>query len=220
MPNSQLAILLIGAYVAGGIPFGLIVARSRGVDIRKAGSGNVGATNVGRVLGKKWGILVFLLDMGKGACVSIVAGQMTRSVVFSTSAGRDWIWLGAGAACIIGSMFPVYLNFRGGKGVAASLGVLLGIYPFLTLPGLLALVLWAFIVKFSGYVSLGSLCAAGLLPIGFLGMSRLASWPLEVHYPLLCLLITMATLVFIRHRDNIRRLIAGTENRIGEARAQ
>lgn len=215
MPISQLAILLVGAYLMGSIPFGLVVSRLHGVDIRKAGSGNVGATNVGRVLGKKWGILVFLLDVGKGITVSLVTGAMTDSLEFSSVAVRDWIWLGAGAICVIGGMFPFYLRFRGGKGVAASLGVILGVYPYLTLPGLLALVLWAIVVKFSGYVSLGSLCAAAFLPVGFAVMSRIAAWPLAEHYPLLCLLITIALLVIARHRDNIRRLLAGTENRIG-----
>mgnify|MGYP002623896993 FL=1 len=151
--------------------------------------------------------------------MSLVVASLTNTVEFQTGALRDWIWLGAGATCVIGGMFPFYLKFRGGKGVAASLGVILGIYPYLTLPGLLALVLWGVVVRFTGFVSLGSLCAAAFLPIGFAVMSRLAAWPLSDHYPLLCLLVTIALLVIARHRDNIRRLLAGTENRIGRIRS-
>ncbi|GMU32517.1 MAG: glycerol-3-phosphate acyltransferase [Planctomycetia bacterium] len=214
MPQSELVTLLVAAYLVGGIPFGLIIARHRGVDLRKAGSGNVGATNVGRVLGKKWGVLVFILDLGKGALVSIVAAKMASSHSESETM-RDWIWLACGASCIVGSVFPVYLRFQGGKGVAASLGVVLGIYPYLTLPGLLALALWVIVVKVSGYVSLASLSAAVFLPLGYTVMAWFAPWPLSVHYPLLALQATLSVLVFIRHRENIRRLLAGTENRIG-----
>ncbi|OQZ05700.1 MAG: acyl-phosphate glycerol 3-phosphate acyltransferase [Planctomycetes bacterium UTPLA1] len=214
MPQSELVTLLVAAYLVGGIPFGLIIARHRGVDLRKAGSGNVGATNVGRVLGKKWGVLVFILDLGKGALVSIVAAKMASSHSESETM-RDLIWLACGASCIVGSVFPVYLRFQGGKGVAASLGVVLGIYPYLTLPGLLALALWVIVVKVSGYVSLASLSAAVFLPLGYTVMAWFAPWPLSVHYPLLALQATLSVLVFIRHRENIRRLLAGTENRIG-----
>lgn len=214
MPQSELVTLLVAAYLVGGIPFGLIIARHRGVDLRKAGSGNVGATNVGRVLGKKWGVLVFILDLGKGALVSIVAAKMASSHSESETM-RDWIWLACGASCIVGSVFPVYLRFQGGKGVAASLGVILGIYPYLTLPGLLAFALWVIVVKASGYVSLASLSAAVFLPLGYTVMAWFAPWPLSVHYPLLALQATLSVLVFIRHRENIRRLLAGTENRIG-----
>lgn len=214
MPQSELVTLLVAAYLVGGIPFGLIIARHRGVDLRKAGSGNVGATNVGRVLGKKWGVLVFILDLGKGALVSIVAAKLASSHSESETM-RDWVWLACGASCIVGSIFPIYLRFQGGKGVAASLGVILGIYPYLTLPGLLAFALWVIVVKASGYVSLASLSAAVFLPLGYTVMAWFAPWPLSVHYPLLALQATLSVLVFIRHRENIRRLLAGTENRIG-----
>lgn len=216
MPRMELVTLLVAAYLVGGIPFGLIIARRRGVDLRKVGSGNVGATNVGRVLGKKWGVLVFILDLSKGALVSVVAAQVAASQSESETM-RDWTWLACGASCIIGSVFPVYLRFQGGKGVAASLGVILGIYPYLTLPGLLAFALWVIVVKVSGYVSLASLSAAGFLPLGYAIMACYAPWPLSVHYPLVALQATLTVLVFIRHRENIRRLLAGTENRIGRA---
>lgn len=215
--DRQVAILIVTSYLLGSVPTGLLVARSRGVDIRKQGSGNFGATNVGRVLGRKWGILVFLLDIGKGAMATAVAGVLTGHLAPSPvdPFWRNIIWLGTGIACVLGNVFPVFLGFRGGKGVATSLGVMLGIYPYLTLPALSAFVVWAIVVKFSRYVSLGSLVAAVFVPGCFVLMAKLANWPLSEHYPLLALLVLVAILVFVRHRTNIARLISGTENRIG-----
>ncbi len=213
----QLAILLLGSYLLGSIPFGLIIARLRGVDIRRLGSGNAGATNVGRVMGRPWGLLVLLLDAGKGATAVLVAGwwlnRPNQDAVILSIAGRDLIWLGAGALCVLGNILPVFSAFRGGKGVATSLGVVLGIHPFLTYPGLAAIVLWAVVVRLSGYVSLGSIVAAASLPIGFVVASALTGWPLSQHYPLLALTIALSGTVLIRHRSNIARLLAGTENR-------
>lgn len=230
IPAWQLIFLLIGAYLLGSIPFGLLVGRMQGLDIRRHGSGNVGATNVGRVLGRKWGVLVLILDMSKGAAATIAAGLLTSDTAATALSGvsaashpdalaRNLIWLGTGLACVLGNVFSVFLGFRGGKGVATSLGVLLGIYPYLTLPGLVAFVLWALVVKFSGYVSLGSVCAAAFLPVGFVGMAYFADWPLNRHYPLLALLIALAALVIYRHRTNIARLLNGTESRIDRSDA-
>jgi len=218
----QTAILLLACYLVGGIPFGLIVSRLKGVDIRKRGSGNLGATNVGRVLGKKWGVFVLLLDASKGACTSI-AGR-----VFLEHSGRldvgdqailcDLIWLGTGLCCVIGNVAPVFLRFKGGKGVATALGVLLGIYPYLTLPALAALVVFAIVVAVGRYISLGSIVAAASLPPAFVAISKFQGWPLADHYPLLGLTFVLAAAVVIRHRSNIGRLIAGTENRLGLAK--
>jgi glycerol-3-phosphate acyltransferase PlsY len=213
-------LILVGAYLIGGIPFGWIVARVKGIDIRKHGSGNVGATNVGRVLGKPYGIGVFALDLAKGASTALAAPPLASAWGTSTDAiAPDWIWLGAGLGCIVGNLFPVYLGFRGGKGVATGAGVILGIYPYLTGPGLMALAIWAVVVKLSRYVSLASMIAAASLPISFLGLSRAASWPLADHYPLLALTIAIAGLVLIRHAANIGRLLSGTESRVGGPRA-
>jgi glycerol-3-phosphate acyltransferase PlsY len=215
----QLLFLFVAAYLLGAIPFGLLVARVKGVDIRRQGSGNVGATNVGRVMGRNWGILVFALDAGKGLFSTLAAAELIRrhptAVWAASPAWSDLVWLGIGAACIVGSVFPVYLRFRGGKGVAASLGVILGVYPYLTWPGVFSLILWAIVVKATGYISLGSIVAASILPITFVALSVLAAWPLSDHYPLLVLCILLAALVLMRHRDNMSRLIAGTENKIG-----
>lgn len=215
----QLVLLCVAAYLLGSVPFGYLIARARGVDIRSKGSGNVGATNIGRVLGRKWGVLVLLLDAGKGLASTAAAAEMIRRHPAAAWAGsaalQDVVWLGTGVACILGSIFPLYLRFRGGKGVAASLGVILGIYPYLTWPGIMALVIWALVVKFTGYVSLGSIVAVAILPIAFAALGPLAGWSLSDHYPLLVLCVLLAFLILVRHRDNIRRLLAGTENKAG-----
>jgi glycerol-3-phosphate acyltransferase PlsY len=213
----QLALLFVGSYVFGSIPFGLVVSRLKGVDIRSRGSGNVGATNVGRVLGRKWGVLVLVLDVTKGALTTVAATVYLAHSADGLGAGgasRDLVLLGAGVCCIVGSIAPVYLRFRGGKGVATSLGVVLGIYPYLTLPGLVTLVVWAIVVKISRYISLGSIVAACVLPIAFVGVGWILDWPLEDHYPLLGLCGVMSAAVLLRHRSNVGRLLAGTENRI------
>ncbi len=217
----QTAILLLACYLVGGIPFGLIVSRLKGVDIRKHGSGNLGATNVGRVLGKKWGLFVLLLDASKGACTS-VAGQAYLEYsgldVGEHAGFCDLIWLGTGLCCVIGNVAPVYLRFKGGKGVATALGVLLGIYPYLTLPALAACAVFAIVVAVSRYISLGSIIGAVCMPPAFLAISKLQGWPLADHYPLLGLTLLLATAVVIRHRTNIGRLLAGTESRLGDAK--
>jgi acyl phosphate:glycerol-3-phosphate acyltransferase len=217
----QLAALLVGAYLLGGVPFGLVVSRLKGVDIRKSGSGNVGATNVARVIGRKWGILVFLLDAAKGASTTVIAtlwlAQIGSDAADFRQLHRDLVLLGVGAAAAIGSIMPVYLRFRGGKGVATSLGVVMGIYPYLTLPGLIVGLVWLVVTGLSKYVSLGSIVAAIALPVVFAVVCRVYGWPLAEHLPLLGLCILLAAAVLIRHRANIARLLAGTESKIGRS---
>ena len=218
----QVILLLVGSYLLGTIPFGLIVSGLKGVDIRKHGSGNLGATNVGRVLGRKWGALVLLLDAGKGASASFGAAAFlshNRGAWLTTPVHGDLILLGCGLACLIGNSAPFYLGFKGGKGVAVSMGVILGIYPYLTLPGLIAGAVWVIMVKASGYVSLGSITAACVLPVAFVGAAGASQWTLADHYPLLGLCLGVAVVVLIRHRANISRLLAGTEHKIGQPRS-
>jgi glycerol-3-phosphate acyltransferase PlsY len=128
---------------------------------------------------------------------------------------RDLVLLVTGLCCVIGSIVPVYLRFRGGKGVGASLGVVVGIFPYLTLPGLMAGIVWAMVTLLTRYISLGSITAALVLPIAFLAMSGVFHWRLSEHYPLLGLCVALSLAVLVRHRANIGRLLAGTENRIG-----
>jgi glycerol-3-phosphate acyltransferase PlsY len=190
----------------GAIPFGLLIARTQGIDIREHGSRNIGATNVWRVLGKKWGLLTFVCDAGKG----MVALGVARSLA-SGMPGEQAALAGVLAAlgCILGHSFPVWLGFKGGKGVATSLGVLLGMMPIASLA---VLVLWGAVFGLSRYVSLASIAAAVALPAvtaALLKMGHLTGW---IHFYFACV---AAFLVIWRHRENIRRLAAGTENRFG-----
>lgn len=212
----QIALLFLASYLVGGIPVGLIVSRMKGVDIRQHGSGNYGATNVGRVLGRKWGVLVLLLDALKGASTSVGAFPFLASLgVIVGGMSRDWIWLGTGLSCVIGNTAPIYLRFKGGKGVATSLGVIVGIYPYLTLPAAAALIVWLLSVFATRYVSLGSILAAITVPVSFVALSWPMEWTLAEHLPLLGLGIAAASVVVFRHRSNIGRLLSGTEPKIG-----
>jgi glycerol-3-phosphate acyltransferase PlsY len=210
----------LGAYLVGSVPWGVLLARSQGVDLRRVGSGNVGATNVSRALGRRWGYLCFLLDLAKGFVPVVLAGWLLGAIGSAVpSALQQLAWLLAGSACILGHVFSLFLRFRGGKGVATSLGVVLGMVPYFTWPGLGAFGVWIVAVLISRYVSLASIVAAGAflaLLAGFNllagGVDRLvALWPMELFAAV------MAGLVIVRHRSNIRRLLDGTEGRIGSA---
>lgn len=188
----------IAAYLFGAIPFGLLVAKSRGVDIRTQGSGNIGATNVFRVLGKGWGIFTFVLDALKG---------FIPAFVFPRMAGLDPEWgVLFGIAAILGHSFPVYLKFKGGKGVATSAGMLLGVAPMAVLVGF---VCWVLCMVISRIVSLSSIVAAIAVAV--------AVWVLDPTALVVNVaLTTLAVLVIWLHRANIRRLLNGTENRFGK----
>jgi glycerol-3-phosphate acyltransferase PlsY len=183
------------AYLAGSLPFGLWIARARGIDIRTVGSGNIGATNVARSLGKKLGALVLLLDAGKGALP--VAGAL-----WLVAEGRlvDWAAAATGLAAVVGHCFPVWLRFRGGKGVATALGVFLVIDPLATLAcvGVFAAsyTLWRI-------ASVGSLLGAAAMP--------LALWWRGAPGPVLGLTAAIVAVIFLRHRDNLTRLREGDE---------
>lgn len=223
---------LLGAYLVGSIPFGLVIGRAKGVDIRDHGSGNVGATNVGRVLGKKLGLTCFVLDVLKGLIPVLAYGLTTdtREVIASGS-GAQWLvapdtpssdptmvallWLAIAAAAVVGHVFPVWLKFKGGKGVATSLGVLLGVFPYLTLPALLGFGVWYLTLKLSRYVGLASVVTAVVVPLFTIGSGLM--WGLERGPIAVFTLVTtlLAALVIFRHRGNIQRIRAGTEPKVG-----
>jgi glycerol-3-phosphate acyltransferase PlsY len=212
-PWLMLAVFVLGAYVLGATPVGFLVARAKGIDIRTRGSGNVGATNVGRVLGRKWGYFCFLLDLLKGLIPTLLAGWLVRAGQVPAPAWQG-VWLAAGLGAILGHVFSFYLRFKGGKGVATSLGVVLGIWPYFTWAGLTAFALWVLFVLVFHYVSLASVVAA----VAFVPLVIAWNWPIWPRlWPLLVFASAMALLILVRHRSNIRRLIAGTENRIGQA---
>ena len=194
-----IVISIIAAYLIGSIPTGLICGRLlKGIDIRDYGSGNIGATNVFRVVGKLPGIIVLIIDILKGF-VPVVMFPYTTGI--SVSEGLFKVLISA--AVISGHNWTVFANFKGGKGIATGAGVFLAISPFST--GI-TLVLFCIIIALTKYISLGSICSAVVLPILLL----LFKSPLE--YTLFGLI--MGLIVIYRHKENIKRLIKGTENRI------
>ena len=204
-------ILIIVAYLLGSVPFGLLIARSKGIDLRKVGSGNIGATNVGRALGGKWAKICFFLDLLKGAIPMLLAGSIIGK---TPTQPQIWLWLLCGTAAILGHIFPIYLRFKGGKGVATSLGMVLGLWPYFTIAGLVCFVVWVVCLYKWKYVSLGSIVGAALFPIIVATqITLIESWSFAKLWPLLFIAIVLGSLVIIRHRDNIKRLIEGTEKK-------
>jgi glycerol-3-phosphate acyltransferase PlsY len=196
--NEALFILL--AYLLGAVPFGLLIARSRGVDLRNAGSGNIGATNVLRVMGKPWGIATFILDALKGY---IPAYFFPRWLGLPPDMGLLF-----GTAAILGHTFPVYLKFKGGKGVATGAGMLLGIAPVAVGFGVLV---WILCMVLFRYVSLASMVAAVTVCVAVWVRGEKSIWACGA-------LTILALLIIWLHRSNIRRLLQGTENRFGKQR--
>lgn len=187
-------------YLLGSIPFGYVIARLFfGVDIRRHGSGNIGFSNILRTLGWKPAVLVFLGDGLKGVAAVVVAGL----------SGDPSLALAGGVAAIAGHNWPVFLGFNGGRGVTTSLGVLVGLMPFVALA---AALVWTVTVWLSRYISLGSLLAALTVPI--------AAW--AFHYPGIYVLgtVMMAAFVIYRHIPNVKRLWTGTEFKIGQKTAK
>jgi glycerol-3-phosphate acyltransferase PlsY len=209
--SQQLGILAIFAYFVGSIPFGLIVGRANGIDPRKAGSGNIGATNVGRLLGKRFFALVFTLDLLKGFIPMLIASAMVWPI--AVEAKPYGLWMLVGAAAVIGHLFPVYLKFKGGKGVATSGGLLLGMFPYLTIPGVGCIATFLVVFTLTRTVSLGSIAAALAFTPIYLAAGLGFGWPVfGRQLPLLAFSLVLSGLIVYKHRGNIRRLIAGTEH--------
>jgi acyl-phosphate glycerol 3-phosphate acyltransferase len=208
-PFLTLAAVALAAYLIGAIPFGYLIARARGVDIFQAGSGNIGATNVGRVLGRRFGILVFLLDFAKGA--GPVAAAQQLSTYWETDLPAAAWPVTAGLAAFLGHLFPVYLGFRGGKGVATGAGVVAVLMP---VPTLASLLVWVALVCATRTVSLASLAAAATLCL--VRLVFVVSPFGEADVIITVFSLVAAGLVVARHRANIGRLLHGTENRLRE----
>ena len=212
-------ILIPIAYLIGSIPFGLIIGKMRGVDVRTAGSGNIGATNVGRLLGKKFFFLVFFLDLLKSFVPMAIASIVVHQV---PEASRDWqiylLWLLVGFAAVMGHMYSIFLRFKGGKGVATSAGVMLGLIPYYTYPGLLGVLVFIVAFMATRYISVGSMAGAIAFPILYVLVGQVRGWPvLHEQLPLLIFGVLMALLIVWKHRSNISRLMAGTEHRFTRA---
>jgi glycerol-3-phosphate acyltransferase PlsY len=212
--SQRIVLILIPlSYAMGAIPFGLVVGLLKGVDPRKAGSGNIGATNVGRLLGGRYFALVFILDMLKGMIPMLAAGvALRRAGTIGSSAYL--LWLAVGFAAILGHMFSIFLKFKGGKGVATSAGVMLGLFPYFTIPGLVALGAFILIFMTTRYVSVASMSGAILFPIAYVAIGTLRRWSIfGDQLPLLVFAVVIAVLIVYKHRGNIARLRAGTENK-------
>lgn len=189
-------ILILTAYLVGSIPFGLLIGRLAGADVRQSGSGNIGATNVGRVLGKKLGILTLLCDLVKGFLPVWMAAHLFSSATID----RQWLVVSCGLAAVIGHMFPIYLRFRGGKGVATALGVFLALSPWSIL---ISIGIFLVAVAVSGYVSVGSLVASALIPLWL--------WFLGEPPTILAAAAVIALLIWFKHGSNIGRLLRHEE---------
>jgi glycerol-3-phosphate acyltransferase PlsY len=188
-----LTILLVTAYLIGSVPTGLLLGKAYGIDVRKEGSGNIGATNLYRTVGRKVGVITLIGDCLKGLIPVLV-------VKFSSMPAEYAAWVGLAAFC--GHVFSLFLKFKGGKGVATALGVFLALAPLAVGIALLVFMALMFIWR---YVSLGSVAAAAVMPLAvtLLGGSKV----------LIAVTLLIAVVVITKHHENIRRLLAGTENR-------
>ena len=206
-------------FLIGSIPFGLIIAKRHGIDIRHHGSGNIGATNVRRVLGKKPGTICLMLDVLKGLVPTLAAGLvMGTAGTFAMTAPAAWAWLGVMAMPVLGHVLCPWIGFKGGKGVATGLGTLVGVFPALTVPGVLAAAVWITTVKTTRYVGVASCAAALSLPaLAWVWLTvgpGLLDRPSGARLPFAVVTGILAVLVVIRHRGNLSRTLAGTEPKI------
>ena len=189
---------LVVAYLVGGIPFGFLIGKARGVDVRTVGSKNIGATNVFRTVGKKWGLIAFVCDVLKGLLPTLAARHF--------AAEPSWLPLSVGVMCVVGHMLTPYMKFKGGKGVATAFGMLIGLAPALVGT---AFALFALVFALSHYISLGSCSAAAFLMVAvwfpILGTEGYRNLPQ-------CILVTLiAAFVIFKHRANIGRLYPPSE---------
>jgi glycerol-3-phosphate acyltransferase PlsY len=204
-PLLSTLLLALGAYLLGSVPFSLLLGFALGVDIRMTGSGNVGATNLSRATGRKWGITAFLLDFLKGLLPVLVAEYWVQADAFALAASGNLPLL-AGIAAILGHVFPIYLSFRGGKGVATTFGAMAGLSP---LSALLAGAVWLLLYLGTRTVSVASLASALFLPLGVLAFERGRPRGGFISLELFALFLTL--LIFFRHRSNLARLLRGEE---------
>ena len=191
-------LFVILGYLIGSIPFGWVLGKSLGIDVRCAGSGNIGATNVNRLLGKKMGAITLLADAGKAVLPMLAAAK----ILGDQPSAQFWV-AATGGAAFLGHLYPLYLKFKGGKGVATALGIFFYVQP---LALALCILVFVAVVRVWGYVSLGSLTAAALMPVLVFLLEGAG------HKSYLALLI--AVLIWVKHTENIRRLLNHQENRI------
>lgn len=212
------------AFLAGSIPFGVMIARARGVDIRLQGSGNPGATNVGRVLGKPFGVACFFLDATKGALPVLMSGWLAGILGAGSdemTASAAWGWLLVAIMTILGHCFSPWIGFRGGKGVATGFGAVVAMWPVLTMPAIAGFIVWGLVLMVTRLMSLASIVGALVLPATVLALALVPGSPgtdLAASIPFLVVTSLVATLVVFRHRANLVRLRQGREDKLGRDR--
>jgi len=210
-----LIICMAGSFFLGSIPFGLFVGKAHGLDVRTIGSGNVGAMNVGRILGRKWFFVVFGLDLLKGLVPTLIGGWLLAQSAEQRFATTVMIArLLVGIAAILGHNYSPFLGFRGGKGVSTSLGVALGVYPDLTIPAVLAFIVWVAGFGITRMSSVGSILAGVCFPIFYLVILLYRGGKVIDHWPFMAFCVLVAVLVVVRHKANIARILTGTETRV------
>ena len=203
------AVAIVAAYLIGSIPFGFLVGKMRGVDVRTVGSKNIGATNVFRTVGKKWGLLAFACDFLKGFLPTLAAKLYASANGDATLAA--YLPLAVGVTCVIGHMFTCFMKFKGGKGIATGFGMLVALLPLLVLA---AFALFIIIVRTFHYISLGSICAAAFLLVAiWFPCDALSNPDGYKNMPQCVVVAVVAVFAIWKHRSNISRLMSGTENR-------
>jgi glycerol-3-phosphate acyltransferase PlsY len=197
-------LMVVAAYLLGSLPTGFLAAKARGIDIRTVGSGNIGATNVLRVLGTGAGLSVLAVDGLKGFAAARWMPILAMEVLPAAKVEHEHLALVAGVAAILGHNYPCWLKFKGGKGIATSAGVVMAWAP---LACVTALAVWGIFFIATKYVSVASLAAAVILPV--------AVWFWKGSLTMTCVMTALSILAFYKHKGNIRRLLQGTENRVG-----
>lgn len=226
LPPSMWLLLAVAGFLCGSVPFGLLIAKSKGIDIRKHGSGNIGATNVGRVLGKPYFFLCFALDFLKGFGPTLAAGWYSGALGrLDLAPSLSLPWLGVMFATVLGHVLCPWLGFKGGKGVATALGAILAVFPALTIPGLGAFVVFLVTLKTKGYMSVASMVAGVSLPFliaGFVAAAPAFGQARPMVGNMMAFVgvgLLLGGLVMYTHRGNIQRLRAGTEPKFGQCKA-
>lgn len=214
----MIALFMLISFIIGSIPVGLLLAKGKGIDLRSIGSGNIGATNVMRAMGKEAAIVTLAADMAKGAIAvgigkalfhsGFSASDVLLTVISSSQLNMLTVVEGAlGISAILGHDFSLFLRFKGGKGVATSLGVLMVLSPY---TALFTITMWLITAKRTRYSSLSALTAFGLLPLSI--------FMIDYSKEKMIIAAVIAILIFIRHLENIKRLVQGTEGKIGGKR--
>lgn len=205
MDTGAYIVVIVTSYFLGSVPAGFLAGKARGIDVRTVGSGNIGATNAFRVLGKTAGTMVLLIDAFKGFAAARWMPMLATFLFPKAEPHREYLALAAGVAAILGHNFTCWLKFKGGKGIATSGGVVLAWAPMACLS---ALALWGIVFALTKFVSVASIAAALILPV--------AVWFFSGSLTMTVVMTALSALAIYKHKGNIQRLIAGTENRVGK----